>query len=128
MVHRRAEVVVDEDAAAAVGCQPGVALGQDRSVWPWRPAEYITASAGICLPLASVVTVPLAPTSTAVTCLAEPERHREVAQVKLKRLDDLGIAEVQHRVALLDDGDLGAKGGEHRRVLDADHAGADHHH
>ena len=29
---------------------------------------------------------------------------------------------------LLDDGDLGAERGEHRRVLDADHAGADHHH
>ena len=60
--------------------------------------------------------------------LAEPERHRQVAQVELQRLDDLGIAEVQHGVALLDDGDLGAERGEHRRVLDADHAGADHHH
>ena len=32
------------------------------------------------------------------------------------------------RVALFDDGDLGAEGGEHRRVLDADHPGADDDH
>ena len=60
--------------------------------------------------------------------LAEPERHLEVAQVKLKGLDDLGITEVKHGVALFDDGHLGAQRGEHRRVLDADHTGADHHH
>ena len=43
------------------------------SVWPCLPAEYITVSAGICLPLASVVTVPAAPTSTAVT--SSPNRN-----------------------------------------------------
>ena len=50
------------------------ALSRSRcSVWPCRPAEYITVSAGICLPLASVVTVPAAPTSTAVT--SSPNRN-----------------------------------------------------
>ena len=34
---------------------------------PWRPAEYITVSAGIRLPLASVVTVPISSASTAST-------------------------------------------------------------
>ena len=60
--------------------------------------------------------------------LAEPECDGQIAQVKLKGLDDLGITEIQHGVAFFDDGHLGAEGGEHRRVLDADHAGADHHH
>ena len=60
--------------------------------------------------------------------LAEAERHRQVAQVELQRLDHLGIAEVQHAVALLDHGDLGPERGEHRRVLDADHARAHDHH
>src|SRR6185437_2546434 len=56
--------------------------------------------------------------------LTEPEGDRQVAQVVLERLDDLNIAELQHPVPLLDHGDLGAQGGEHGRVLDADHAGA----
>ena len=60
--------------------------------------------------------------------LAEPERHREVAQVVLERLDDLEIAELQHPLALLDDRHLRAQRGEHRGVLDADHAGARHQH
>src|SRR5262249_52940954 len=41
---------------------------------------------------------------------------------------DLQVAELEHAVAPLDHGDLGAEGGEHRRVLDADHAGPDHDH
>ena len=56
--------------------------------------------------------------------LAEPERHGQVAQVVLERLDHFEVAELQHPVALLDDRDLGAQGGEHGRVLDADHPGA----
>ena len=44
----------------------------------------------------------------------------------MQRLDDLVVAEVEHAVPLFDDGDLGAERGEHRRVLDADDAGADH--
>ena len=60
--------------------------------------------------------------------LAEPERHRQVAQVEFQRLDHLGVAEVEHVVALLHDGHLGAQRGEHRGVLDADHTGADDDH
>jgi hypothetical protein len=48
--------------------------------------------------------------------------------VELQRLDHLGVAEVQHRRPLLDHRDAGAEGGEHRRILHADHAGADDHH
>ena len=60
--------------------------------------------------------------------LAETERHGEVAQMKPKRLDDFGVTEVQHRVALFHHRYLGAKRGEDRGVLDADHAGPDHDH
>ena len=45
----------------------------------------------------------------------------------LERLDDLGVAELEQPPALLDDRHLGAERGEHRGVLDADHAGADDH-
>ena len=60
--------------------------------------------------------------------LAEPEGHRQVAQVVLQRLDDLEVAELEHPVAPLDHGHLGAERGEHRRVLDADDAGPDDDH
>jgi hypothetical protein len=60
--------------------------------------------------------------------LAEAERHREVAQVELERLDDLGIADVEHPGALVDDRHPGAERGEHGRVLDPDHPGPDDHH
>ena len=59
---------------------------------------------------------------------AEPERDREVAQVEFQRLDDLGIAELEHVGAFLHHRDLGAQGREHRGVLDTDHPGPDHHH
>ena len=37
--------------------------------------------------------------------LAEAEGDAEIAQLELERLDDLGIAEVEHLLALLDHGD-----------------------
>ena len=40
-------------------------------------------------------------------------------------VDDLGVDELERPVAPVDDRDLDAERGEHRRVLDADHAGAD---
>src|SRR5208337_3829080 len=43
-------------------------------------------------------------------------------------LDHLDVTELEHPVALLYHGDLGAEGGEHGRVLDPDHAGARDHH
>jgi hypothetical protein len=75
----------------------------------------MTVSAGIRLPLASVVTVPRSPASTEATFSPKPEGDRQVAQVELQRLDDLGVAEVEHAVALLDDGHAAAERGEHRR-------------
>jgi hypothetical protein len=48
--------------------------------------------------------------------------------VELERLHDLGVAEVEHRGALLHHRHAGAERREHRGVLDADHAGADHDH
>jgi hypothetical protein len=48
--------------------------------------------------------------------------------VVLERLDDFLVAELEHTVALLHHGDLAAEGGEHGRVLHADHARADDHH
>jgi hypothetical protein len=59
--------------------------------------------------------------------LAEAERDGQLAQVKLKGLNNFGITEVQHGVAFFDDGHLGAQSGEHRCVLDTGHAGTDHH-
>ena len=43
------------------------------SVTPWRPAEYITMSAAIRLPLARLVTVPCGVTSTLAT--SSPNRN-----------------------------------------------------
>ena len=115
---------------SARGCRSRGRRSPGRGVrsGPAGPPSTSTVSAGICLPLASVVTVPAAPTSTRGHLLAEAERHRQVAQVELQRLDDLRVAELQHVVALLDHRDLGAERGEHRGVLDADDAGADDHH
>ena len=55
--------------------------------------------------------------------LAEPEGHRQVAQMEFQRFDDLGVAEVQHVGAFFHHGDLGAQRGEHGGVFDADHTG-----
>ena len=85
-------------------------------------------SAAIRLPLARLVTVPRRSDLDLLDLLAEAEGDRLVAQVELQRLDDLGVAEVEHLRALLDHGHAGAERGEHRGVLDADHAGADHDH
>ena len=46
----------------------------------------------------------------------------------LQRLDDLRVAELEQAGALLDDGHLRPERGEHRGVLDADHARPDHDH
>ena len=59
--------------------------------------------------------------------LAEPEDDVELAQVVAQRLRDLGIAEVEHRAARIDDRDARSERGEHRCELDTDHAGADDH-
>jgi hypothetical protein len=59
--------------------------------------------------------------------LAEPEGHRQVAQMELQRLHDLRIAELEHPLALLDHRDPAAQRGEQRRVLDPDHPGPDDH-
>ena len=121
------EVVVDEDPAAVVGLQAGVVqvevLGlalAARGVHHRFGGDLLAAGQG--------GDGARAPTSTRGHLFAEAERDRQVAQVEAQRLDDLGVAEVQHVLPLLDDGDLGAQRGEHRRVLDADDAGADHHH
>ncbi len=95
---------------------------------PCRPAEYRTVSAGIFFPLARWAMAPSGWAFDRGHGLTEPEGHREVAQVVLERLDDLQVAELEHPVPLLDHGDLGAQGGEHRGVLDPDDPGAGHDH
>ena len=72
VLHLGPELVVDEDPPAALDLDAGF-LQVEPVGLPWRPAEYITVSAGICLPLARVVMVPEAPTSTAVT--SSPNRN-----------------------------------------------------
>ncbi len=58
--------------------------------------------------------------------VAEAEDDSQVAEVVLQRLGDLSVAELEQPLALFDHRDLGAQRREHRGVLDADHAGADH--
>ena len=67
---------------------------------PWRPAEYSTVSAGIFLPLRSDGDRALGVGLDRGDRLAEAERHGEVPQVVLERLDDLLVAELEHPVAL----------------------------
>ncbi len=113
--------LVDDDPPAVVGLQPGV--GQVEVFGLALPASRIHHGLGGDL-LAAGQRGDRARGADVDGghLLAEPERHREVAQVELQRLDDLRVAEVQHVVALLHDGHLGAQRGEHRGVLDADHA------
>ena len=121
------ERLVDEDPAAAVGFQAGVGKFEGfglalpaRGVHHRFGGDLLTAGqAGDGARRADL---------DAGHLFAESERDRQVAQVEAQRLDDLGVAEVQHVLPLLDDGHLAAQRGEHRRVLDADHARADHHH
>ena len=127
VIDLRLKFVVDEDPAAVVDLEAGVldvevfglALAAGR-VHHRFCGDLLTA--GQCGHRACSADV------DGRHLLAEAERHGQVAQVELERLDHFWIAEVQHRVALFHDGDLGAQGGEHRGVLDADHARADHHH
>ncbi len=117
----------DLDAAALVGLQP-------RLLQVERPGGALAAggvqhrlrrdalAAGELRDGAVVVAV------DADDGLAEAEGDAEVAQVVLQRLDDLRVAELEQALALLDDRDARAERREHRRVLDADHAGADHDH
>ena len=63
--------------------------------------------------------------STASTFSRSRNVTLRAPQQVLERLADLAVEERQHAVALVDDGHLGAERAEHRRVLDADHAGAD---
>ena len=57
--------------------------------------------------------------------LAEAEDEALVAKMVPEPFDDLGVAELEHRRATLDDGDLRPERREHRGVLDPDDPGAD---
>ena len=83
----------------------------------------MTVSAGIFFPLAASRSRRPAVAPTEDTVSPNRKVDAEVAQVVLERLDDLEVAELQHPLALLDDRYLRAEGGEHRGVLDPDHAG-----
>jgi hypothetical protein len=56
--------------------------------------------------------------------LTEAERNSKIAQI-LQGLHDFVVTELEHAIALFDDGDLRAERGEDRRVFDADDAGPD---
>jgi hypothetical protein len=122
-----AVVLVHLDPAAAVRGQPGGLQVQVRG--------HALAARGVHDGLGRDLLAALQEGHRAVVVglhgghgLAEPERHGQVAQVVLERLDHFQVAELQHPVALLDHGDLGAQCGEHRGVLDADHPGPGYHH
>ena len=57
---------------------------------------------------------------------AEPERDVALAELVHELVDDLAVEELERPIAALDQGHLHPDGREHRRVLDADDAGADH--
>jgi hypothetical protein len=121
------ELFVDEDSSSAVGVQPGIDKVQ--MVGLALPPRRIHHSLGGDLLAAGQRGEGARGADVdRGDLLAKAERDRQLAQVKLKGFDDLGIAEVQHGALLFDDGDLCAQSGEYRRVLDADHAGADDDH
>ena len=98
------------------------------SVTPWRPAEYITVSAGDPLAGDQGRDRAARPLDRDVAT-SSPNRKDTavVAQVELQRLDDLRVAELQHlRSRFSTTVTRRAERGEHRGVLDADHPGADH--
>ena len=63
--------------------------------------------------------------SSVLDGLAEAELDVPLAHLVNQLVDDLGVDELERPVALVDDRDFHAERREHRRVLDADHAGAD---
>ena len=122
---RRAVVLVDLDAAAGVGLEPGVLEPQigGRALAAGRVHDGVGGdplAAGQGGQRGAVVLLDRRHR------LAQPEHQAEVAQVVLQRLDHLVVAELEQPLVPLDDGHAGAERGEDRGVLDADHPGADH--
>ena len=94
-----------------------------------RPAEKSTTSDTSRLPDSRLRTARGGGsrlTAERLHALAEPERDVALAELVQQLVDDLAIEELERPLAALDQRHLNADGGEHRRVLDADHAGADH--
>ena len=120
-------VLVDEDPAAVVGLQAGG--GQVEVVGLALPAGGVHHRVGGDLLAAGQRgDGARAPTSTAVT--SSPNRKVTARSRRWNRSASTisGSQNSSIVVPLLDDGDLGAQRGEHRRVLDADDAGADDDH
>ena len=96
-----------------------------------RPAENSTMSATIRLPDSRWISARRGAAPPAIVererldRLAQAERDVAVAHLVDQLVDDLAVEELERPLAPLDDGDLDAERGEDRRVLDADHAGAD---
>ena len=64
-------------------------------------------------------------TSQALDRLTEAKIHIPLSHLVNQLVDDLGVDELERPIAAIDDRDLDAERREHRRVLDADDAGAD---
>ena len=58
--------------------------------------------------------------------LAQAKYRAQLTQLEAQALDDLAVDKVQQRRPLVEQRDLHAQGREHRRILQADDAGADH--
>lgn len=125
--HLGAVVLVDRDPAARVRGQPGPV--QVQLVGEPLPARRVHHRLGGDL-LAALQDGQRAPGMLldGGDRLPEAERHGEVPQVVLERLDHLDVAHVEHPGALLHHRDLAAERGEHRGVLHADDSGADDDH
>src|SRR5580700_7785946 len=125
--HLGPEVLVHHDPATLVGVQAG-RVEAESLTGPLPAGRVHDGVGGDLLPAQQRRDGALGPRLDRGHRLPEPEGDSEIAQVVLERLDHLDVTELEHPVALLHDGDLGAEGGEHGRVLDPDHAGARDHH
>ena len=57
---------------------------------------------------------------------SETQDRSELPQLKAQALNDLAIAELKHRRALVQQGDFDAQRSKHRRIFQSDDPGADH--
>ncbi len=118
-------VVVDGDAAAAVGGQTGPLEGQavGGALATGRVQDGVGHQARTARQRGDR---PVGPTLDPGDRLAEAQDHAEVAQVGGEGVHDLGVAELEQPMSLIDHRHRGAEHGEHRRVLQADHPAAHH--
>jgi hypothetical protein len=123
--HRRLEVLVHRDLAAFVRSDPRRVEAEEVAVRlpTHRVQQRVTLHRFAALELRDhAITVP----RHRQHLLAEAERHAILAQVMTQRLDHLVVRELEQGRSLVDQRHARVERRHHRRVLEADHAAADH--